>query len=400
MEINKTYRLRGYVKRVGKERIESVLEETRLLYNGALLERKGAWEHSRQRISKKDQQNTLTLIRQDIQELSELSIQVLREPLRRIDKAYQSFFKRCKKGMEPGYPRFKPASRWNSIGVAEAVYTMLKRQLNGKYLVKIKGLPNIEVRSNRELPDSKQLKGIRIFYKASKLFVCLTFKEEVNPLPVSNRAVGIDMGINKRVTLSDGRKVESVKQDLSRYKKLQSKLNKAVKGSNNRRKKKAALSRESYRLMESRKQATHRLTSGIVKESGFIALEDLQVKNMSKSAKGTIENPGKQVSQKRGLNRSIIEQSWGMIREQLTYKAEWAGRAIEFVDPKYTSQTCSGCGVISKGNRKGEVYHCSSCGLKIDADYNASLNILRLGLIQAGEGLFTPGRAVECLKPS
>ena len=101
---------------------------------------------------------------------------------------------------------------------------------------------------------------------------------------------------------------------------------------------------------------------------------------MSASAKGTTEEPGKNVKRKSGLNRSIREQTWGIIKQQLTYKAEWAGRRLVVVDPKHTSQTCSGCGVVDGKARVGKEYECAFCGLLIDADINASINILHRGL--------------------
>ena len=106
-----------------------------------------------------------------------------------------------------------------------------------------------------------------------------------------------------------------------------------------------------------------------------MAVEALRIRNMTASAKGTVEAPGKNVRAKAGLNRSILEQRWGIMLSQLRYKAEWAGAKVVEVDPSYTSQTCSNCGVVCRANRRGKLYSCSTCGVRLDADVNAAVNI-------------------------
>ena len=124
---------------------------------------------------------------------------------------------------------------------------------------------------------------------------------------------------------------------------------------------------------------------------------------MTKSAKGTAEEPGRNVAQKRGLNREILEQSWGRFQSQLSYKAEWDGKATKAVEPRYTSQTCSGCGVVDASQRKGKRYDCARCGLSMDADRNAAINILRRAISDGAARLGTgsrngsgAGRAAGC----
>ena len=124
----------------------------------------------------------------------------------------------------------------------------------------------------------------------------------------------------------------------------------------------------------------HRVTTELVRRFGLIAVEDLKVKNMSASAKGTVEEPGRNVKQKAGLNRVITEQTWGLIRDQLAYKAAWAGHELVVVDPAFTSQRCSGCGAISAEHRQGKRYECAECGMMENADVNAALNVLHKAL--------------------
>ena len=136
----------------------------------------------------------------------------------------------------------------------------------------------------------------------------------------------------------------------------------------------------------------HRITTRIVRSHDLIAVEDLRIVHMTRSARGTAEKPGRNVAAKAGLNRSIIEQSWGIIISQLDYKSCWYGREFTRVDPKHTSQTCSGCGVVASKNRQGKIYNCGSCGLRMNADTNAAINILRRGLSATGVGM-SPGLA-------
>ena len=150
----------------------------------------------------------------------------------------------------------------------------------------------------------------------------------------------------------------------------------ARKGSISRRKKVRSLSRETYRNTIRNRNACHRASTDLVRRFGRIAVEDLQIRNMTRSAAGTVEEPGKNVAQKSGLNRSITEQTWGILHNQLAYKAEYAGRGLIKVNPAYTSRTCSGCGVILK--EKLETYRlfvCQACGLVMDRDLNAARNI-------------------------
>ena len=154
--------------------------------------------------------------------------------------------------------------------------------------------------------------------------------------------------------------------DRTREKRLQRAVSRSRLGSNTRRKRVRSLSKEAYRYLVRNRNYCHELTTTLVKRYGLVALEDLRALNMSRSARGTVEEPGRNVAAKSGLNRSILEQTWGMIRRQLTYKAEWAGRGLVVVDPRYTSQTCSRCGVVDADARRSESYECAACGIRIN----------------------------------
>lgn len=184
------------------------------------------------------------------------------------------------------------------------------------------------------------------------------------------------MGVSDRMAMSDGRTVGRRRKADARIEKAQRRMSKCRRGSNEWKKRRAVLSNLHGRERARNKARVHRLTTSLVRENGIIGIEGLNIRGMTASARGTVEEPGVRVAQKAGLNRGIIEQTWGLIRQQLAYKAEWAGRELVVVDPRYTSQTCSECGVVDASSRKGKAFKCAHCGMENDADVNAALVIL------------------------
>jgi len=165
---------------------------------------------------------------------------------------------------------------------------------------------------------------------------------------------------------------------LEKRKKIQQKrLSKKQKRSNNFKKQNKKVAKISSKISNIRKDFLHKVSTNLVKNHNQIKLEKLNVKNMTKSAKGDSENHGKNVKQKSGLNREILNQGWYNFQTFLEYKSIWFDSKIEYVDPKFTSQTCSKCGNIKKENRNGSKFNCLSCGFSQDADINAAINILR-----------------------
>ncbi len=303
--------------------------------------------------------------------------------LKRLDLAFGAFFRRVKAGETPGYPRFKGKNRFRTIYSRHVEAAWLKQGV-----LRINGLPALKLRKGSEWPDAKPL-SLSITKRGRGLYVNLTCEVSKATLPGSQKAVGIDMGVTDRLALSNGERVERRKRPRQeRLKRMQQRLSSARKGSRTRRKRAAILANHRHRERISNRNETHQMTTGIVREYGRIAIEDLAVRNMVRSAAGTVEEPGTNVAAKRGLNRSIQEQTWGLIRQQLEYKAESAGRQLVIVDPRHTSQTCSECGVIDGASRQGKVYACRSCGVILDADINAARNILRAAdTIAAEDGL-------------
>ena len=306
-------------------------------------------------------------------------MQIGRGVLTRLDRARQAFYKRVKKGEAPGFPRFKSASRWNTIELPETTEYMVKKRDRG-HVVRIKGLPTLRLKKGMELPPAANLKTITITKRGRRLWVNLAYAVENEPLQTNNSAVGLDMGVLDRVALSTGERLGRRNKPNYKLKRAQQRMSRCRKGSRRWKQRRAVLANAQDRERIRNRNDCHRITTDLVRRFGLIAMEDLPIKNMIRSAAGTLENPGVGVSQKRGLNRSVTEQTWGIIRTQLEYKAAWAGRELLSVDPKFTSQRCSGCGVVSAEHRRRKRYDCAECGMFEDADINAARNILHKAL--------------------
>ena len=377
IKIHKTYQHRAYTSRVGYETLAEVLRESARLDNAALEEWRWAYKAGVS-ISLYSQYRELTAIRAGDAFWGSMSIQVGRGVLSRADRARQAFYRRVKAGETPGYPRFKSSRRWHTIELANVTPSMVKPR--GSYCaIRIKGLPEIRLRKGLNLPEDVP-KALTITLRGRRLFVNLTYEVELATLPESEAAVGVDMGVSDRLALSNGEHVGRRRKPNAKLRRAQRRLSTCKKGSHRWRKRRAVLANQQHRERIRNRNECHRITTDLVRRFGLIAVEDLAIKNMTRSAAGTLENPGTGVAQKRGLNRSISEQTWGMIRHQLTYKAGWAGREMVVVDPRFTSQRCSGCGTVSAEHRQRKRYNCAECGMTEDADVNAARNVLHKAL--------------------
>ena len=303
-----------------------------------------------------------------------ISVQVGRGVLRRADRARRSFYRRASNGATPGYPRFKSSRRWHTIELANVDVSMLRPRDN-YCAIRIKGLPEMRLHKGLALPEGTP-KALSVTLRGRRLFINLTYEVEQAILPGSDAAVGIDMGVSDRLALSNGERVGRRRKASKRLARMQRRLSGCKRGGHRWRKRKSVLANHQYRERVRNRNECHRITTDLVRRFGLIAMENLPVRNMTRSASGTLENPGTGVAQKRGLNRIITEQTWGLLRSQLAYKAVWAGRELAVVDPKFTSQRCSGCGVVSAEHRQRKRYDCAECGMTEDADVNAARNIL------------------------
>ena len=228
-------------------------------------------------------------------------------------------------------------------------------------------------------------KSITIYKEAGHWYmsVLVEFEPEICKHPPAS-FVGLDFGIAKFITTSDGivyMPLNAYRKYEKRLAKLQRELARKKKFSKNWHKLVEKIRRIHRKIANSRNDYVHKITDELSKNHAYICIEGLYVSNMSASAKGTLEQPGKNVKAKSGLNKSIQDQGWGETRRQLEYKTQWRNGTLVVVDPRYTSQICSSCGHRDKNNRISQSkFLCLSCGFSLNADVNAAKNILKRGL--------------------
>jgi putative transposase len=302
--------------------------------------------------------------------LKETPSQSLQQTLKDLHRSLWDGLKKQK-----GMPRFKKRGLSDSFRFPQG----FKFQGNSIILPK---LGSIEFRKSRELQGTP--KNVTVSRQGKHWFVSIQCELEIEePVHPSRGAVGIDLGIAKFATLSNGQ----VFEPLNSFKRLEEKLAKAqkslsrkVKFSSNWKKQKSKVHSLHTSIANTRKDYLHKASTQIANENQVVILEDLKVSNMSKSAKGTVEKPGRQVAAKSGLNKSILDQGWFAFRQMLDYKLKWRGGELKIVSPHYTSQKCSSCGHTAKENRTSQSkFYCVQCGFSENADLNAALNILAVG---------------------
>ena len=340
-------------------------------------------------VSYNSQSKELTALRSERPEWKEQNRRLATGTLWRVEKAYQAFFRRTNAGETPGYPRLKPHSRFRTLEVRGIPPGALRPDPDRKLVyLAIKGLPNLTIPlGGRKLPDPSHLRTISITRKGNRCIVSFGYKEDREPLPETGSAIGLDMRLGvARVVTSDGRALRTREVADARVKRLQRKIARAKRGSKNRAKLVRTLSNVAAREQSRDYNEVQRFTSEIIRGSDLIAIEDLDIRAMTRSARGTIEAPGENVAVTADLNRRVYEQTWHEIRRQLVYKAEWAGRKLVLVDPVDTSRTCSVCGHVRALPQISPTFRCRRCGASGAAAHNAAINVLRLGLSAQGEG--------------
>ncbi|MBB3048951.1 putative transposase [Litorivivens lipolytica] len=251
-----------------------------------------------------------------------------------------------------------------------------------------------------------KIKNCTITRNAGHWFISFQVEQKVEQLAhPSTREVGIDMGVAKFVTLSDGTSIKPLniyRKYEQRLAKEQRRLAKKVKFSNNWRKQKQRITRLHSKIAHCRNDFLHKASTEISKNHAMIVIEDLRTKNMSRSAKGTIDAPGTNVKAKSGLNKSILDQGWYEFRRQLEYKQAWLGGDVLAVPAHHTSQTCPACDHVSPDNRKTQAnFTCVQCGHQDNADRVAAINILARGrrVLACGESSLDDSMKQEPVLP-
>ncbi|MFD5187377.1 RNA-guided endonuclease InsQ/TnpB family protein [Streptomyces sp. NPDC058357] len=370
------------------------------LYNGALRERRDAYRHvSKTSVKYGMQSAQLKEIRVfDPERQGRWSFSSQQATLRRLDKAFQAFFRRIKAGDTPGYPRFRGVNWFDTVDFPKdgdgcrwdsTPHDPVTR-------VRFQGVGHVKVNQHRAVVG--KVKTVSVKREGRKWFVVLTAEQEQpEPLPATGSVIGIDLGIASFLTTSDGEhipnprharkaasKLEAAQRALSRFPRR-----KAKDRTRNHQRAVEKVAALHGKVRRQRLDHAHKTALGLVREHDFIAHEDLKIRNMSKAPapKPDPDQPGgflpNGASSKAGLNRSIADAGWGVFLAILNAKAESAGREVKAVDPRNTSRRCPECGHTAKENRPTqEKFHCQACGHNAHADTVGALNVLRAGLVR------------------
>jgi len=306
--------------------------------------------------------------------LSQAPVHPLQHALKDLERAYKNFFSK-----RADFPRFKKKGMGDSFRYPDAKQFKIDAGNSRVFLPK---LGWIRYRNSRELLGTA--KNITVSSNGGKWFVSIQTEREIaEPVHSSTSIIGIDVGIARFATLSDGSFIEPLntfrkhEQRLARYQRA---MSRKTKFSNNWKKAKAKVQKLHTRIANVRRDFLHKTTTTISQNHAIVCIEDLQVRNMSKSAAGSSDAPGRNVKAKSGLNKSILDQGWFEFRRQLEYKQAWRGGAVLAVSPKNTSRTCPCCGHVSAENRQAQAkFACVDCGYENNADLVGAINVLAAG---------------------
>ncbi len=363
----KTFAYRLYPTKPQKRLLEITVETCRRFYNDCLAERKDAYESDQRTVSKFEQLRKVKILKDTSPFARNIHSHILQVVVADLDKAFRAFFRRVKSGEKPGYPRFKGKDRFDSIGLKEYGNGY---KIHGRRL-KVSGIGRIAVRWHREMPSEPST--VRIIRKADGWYACFACEVEAKPLPVTGRTIGIDVGITSIITDSFGNTTDNPKWYRTGQRKLrvlQRSVARKKRGGANRRKAVWLLQRHHLKVSRQRQDLLNKLANSLIADNDLIALEDLQIRNMVRN---------------RHLSKSILDAGWNYLVRRLHAKAEEAGRVVVQINPSGTSKTCSECGHVFEEVKLSDRWiDCPECGLSLDGDHNAAINILRRGLESLG----------------
>jgi putative transposase len=345
--------------------LERVVMLCRRLYNTALEQRITAWQRCHVSVSRYEQEAELKAIRAEFPDYASVHSHILQDVLARLDKTYQAFYRRVQRGEKAGFPRFKGQHRFHSFTFKE--YGNGATLENG-FLVLSK-IGRIAVRWSRPIEGTPKTATIR--READGWYVAISCTDvPVHPLPATGQETGIDLGLESFATLANGGRIFSpsyYRKAEAYLRRCQRRVARRKKGSNRRCKAVVLLAKAHQHIAKARRDFHHREAAKLVRAYDSIAYEDLQTANMLTN---------------HCLAKSISDAGWSAFVSTLTFKAESAGKRVEAVSPAYTSQRCSGCGVLVQKGVSLRWHSCPDCGTSLHRDHNAALNILRLAQAQ------------------
>lgn len=363
----RNFQYRLYPNKAQVTALDDMLHAYRSLYNAALQERRDAWRRRGASVRYAEQCAQLKDIRAGGDPLNQYNFTAAQQVLRRLDKAFDAFFRRIKSGQKAGYPRFKSASRFRSVPFRFGDGATLRSdRLN------IQGVGQVKVKWHRPIPPGAVIKLATVQRDGDEWYVSFQLELSETEKPVhAGPPVGIDLGLSSLVTLSTGEKVEPphyFRRAEAKLARQQRRLAGRKRGSKRQDKARKQVAKTHQKIRNQRKDFAHKLSRRLANEFSLIAFEDLNVSGMVRSS----------------FAKSILDAGWGQVLTFTDYKAEEAGGLVTRENPYRSSQECNGCGCIVPKDLSVRVHVCPQCGLIIDRDENAALNILDRALIRLG----------------
>jgi putative transposase len=356
--VRKTYKYKLQPTAEQAETLAFILRRCRELYNAGLQERRDAWHKCGVSITAAGQSAQLPAIKDVRPDFRDVHSQVLQDVLTRLDRAFQAFFRRVKAGEAPGYPRFHGANRYNSFTYKQFGNGAM---LDNGFLVLSK-IGRIAVRWSRPIEGTPKMVTIR--READGWYACFSCEGvPIQPLPLTGQETGIDLGWESFATLADGTQIANpriFRLAERRLKRAQRRVSRRVKGSHRRRKAVHLLARAHQKVRRARTDFHHKAALVLVRQYDTIYHEDLQTANLVRT---------------HHLAKSIADAGWSAFLGILAFKAACAGKRAVPVPPAYTSQTCSGCGVLVHKGLSVRWHLCPDCGMGLHRDHNAAKNI-------------------------
>jgi putative transposase len=349
------------------------------LYNAGLQQRIEAYQRRCISLNYGNQAGELKAVREADERLGGFSFSAEQQVLRRLDKAFSTFFGRIKRGSKAGFPRFRAKARFDSANFR--VGDGLTIRNTGR--LGIVGIPGeIKVRWHRDLPIGAKVGAAVVSRSCGKWYV--GFQIELPEAAVPGRMfapIGIDLGLTSLVALSNGETVATpqyTRLASKRQRRLQRSLSRCKRGSKRRRKAKVRLARHSAKTANQRRDGSHKLSRKIVDRFSHIAMEDLNIKGLAGGM----------------LAKSVHNAAWNQLVQHIGYKAECAGSMLKLVDPRGTSQTCPECGTIKRKTLAERMHHCLDCGAVLDRDVAAAQIVLLRAKFGPGTGLQAPSQRI------
>lgn len=382
MNFSRAYKFRLIPTLKQAEQISQIAGSCRFIFNLALEQRNLLWDNGRKNISYVDQANELPALKKEVDWLSIPPAQCLQQALMDLNRAFINFFQGIAK-----HPVFKKKGDGDSFRFPDPTQFVIRYLTRRIGVIKLPKIGEIKFIKSRDIEG--RIRNVTVKKDGKDWNISINCEIDLEVPENHGTQIGADRGIIQTISLSSN--IGYAQEDLSlptdnikniekRISHLQKVLSGKVKFSANWRKIKIKIGKLFKKITRIRHDFLHKISTKMTHNHSLIVLEDLKIKNMSKSAHGTMEDPGKNVSAKSGLNRSILRQGWFKFQTFLEYKSKWFGSYILYVPPHYTSQTCSQCSYRDSENRKSQSeFECIRCKYKDNADTNAAKNILTLG---------------------